>query len=99
MSINANLNKMKRRMTRLDLDSILNLVGLIRKRSVRFALLPALALVTAGVAVGVGIGMLVAPKSGRALRRQAEHKVSDLKERIQSEADRFRSEASESATP
>jgi hypothetical protein len=60
----------------LDKDDLLELVGLESRRSSAEKLVPALALFGTGVLVGVGLGLLLAPKPGRELR-------SDLKQRLQ----------------
>jgi hypothetical protein len=60
----------------LDKDDLLEYVGLqTRKGAVDF-LVPTLAAFGVGVLVGAGVGLLLAPKSGAALR-------DDLRQRIQ----------------
>jgi hypothetical protein len=50
------------------IDDVLALMGVARKRSSLGAMLPSLALIAAGAAVGAGVGLVFAPSSGRHLR-------------------------------
>lgn len=76
----------------LEKDDLLELVGLESRRSSAEKLVPALALFGTGVLVGVGLGLLLAPKPGRELR-------SDLKHRLQkSEANGAKGEVAPAAT-
>ncbi len=59
----------------LDKEELLDMVGLESRRSTGDKLVPALALFGAGVLVGVGLGLMLAPKPGRELR-------DDLKSRL-----------------
>lgn len=59
----------------LDKDDLLDMVGLESRRSTTERVMPALALFGAGVLVGVGIGLMLAPKPGAQLR-------DDLKARL-----------------
>ena len=52
----------------LDKEDLLDMVGLESRRSQTEKLVPALALFGAGVLVGVGLGLMLAPKPGRELR-------------------------------
>ena len=54
----------------VDKDELLELVGLESRRSSAERMLPALALFGAGVLVGVGLGLMLAPRPGRELRGQ-----------------------------
>lgn len=65
----------------IDKDDILAALGLQTKRSGAELLLPVLGLFSAGILVGVGIGMLAAPKSGRELRKGLGKQVGDLRQR------------------
>jgi hypothetical protein len=60
-----------------DKDDVLDLIGLQSRRTAVDWILPSLGLFGAGLVVGAGLGMLLAPKSGRELRE-------DLRLRIQS---------------
>jgi hypothetical protein len=52
----------------MDKDDLLNLVGLESKRSMADAVVPTLTAFSVGVLVGVGVGLLLAPKPGSELR-------------------------------
>lgn len=52
----------------LNRDQILSQFGLQTRKTARDYLLPAVGLVTAGAAVGAGVALLFAPKSGKAMR-------------------------------
>jgi hypothetical protein len=72
-----------------DLSDVLDSVGLARKRTVIGVMLPALAFVAAGAALGVGAGLFFAPASGRRLRNDLRQGVSgrlgEIRARIQKE--------------
>jgi hypothetical protein len=63
-------------------DDLLATVGLERRRSLLEQLGPALGAFTAGVAVGAGIGVLLAPSSGDELRQQLLDRANRMSDRI-----------------
>jgi hypothetical protein len=65
---------------KLEKDDLLNLIGLETRKETTDYLLPALGAFTVGVLVGVGVGVLLAPKPGQDLR-------TDLRNRFQSGQD------------
>ena len=67
-----NLDKLKS----LDKDDLLNALGLETRRSTGESLLTGFALFGVGLLVGAGVGLLVAPSTGRELR-------SDINKRLQ----------------
>jgi len=69
------LKDLKRRMPDMDKDDLLELLGVESRRSTAEKMVPALALFGAGVLVGVGLGMMLAPKSGAALRQDVRDKL------------------------
>lgn len=75
MSGAATVLKAIRKLADVDRDDVLELVGLEERRSTSDKMVPALALFGAGVLVGVGVGLLLAPKPGKQLR-------SDVKQRL-----------------
>lgn len=66
---------LKKRLPDVDRDDLLDLIGLEVQRSTSERLVPALAIFGAGVLVGVGLGLMLAPKAGSELR-------DDLRERL-----------------
>ncbi len=69
-------------------DPLLQLVRLERRRSLAEAWLPAAALVVFGVAVGAGVGLMLAPSSGRRLRQDVGDRLGQIKNRVAGEARR-----------
>ena len=61
----------------LDRDDMLEVLGLQSRRSAADYILPTVGIFSVGLLVGAGLGLLLAPKSGREL-------VEDLKTRLQS---------------
>lgn len=59
---------LKKSLPDFDRDDLLDMVGLESRRSTAEKMVPALALFGAGVLVGVGLGLMLAPKPGRELR-------------------------------
>lgn len=59
----------------LGKDDLLNLLGLETKRSNGDFILPALAVFGVGALVGVGVGMLLAPRTGKDLRQDISHRL------------------------
>ncbi len=62
---------------KIDKDDVLNLIGLETRKDATEYLLPALGAFTVGVLLGVGVGLMLAPKPGAELR-------NDLRNRFQS---------------
>lgn len=65
---------------KLEKDDLLNLIGLETRKDTTDYLLPALGAFTVGVLLGVGVGLMLAPKPGNELR-------NDLRNRLQSAQD------------
>lgn len=66
---------LKHRIPDVDRDDLMGAVGLESRRSTAEKIVPALAIFGAGVILGVGIGMMMAPKAGSELR-------SDIRSRL-----------------
>jgi hypothetical protein len=66
---------LRKNLPEVDKDDILEMVGLESRRSSAERMVPALALFGAGVLLGVGLGLMLAPKPGRELR-------DDLRDRL-----------------
>ncbi len=54
----------------LDRERMLEMIGLERRRNAAQRVLPIVALFGVGIVVGVGVGMMVAPRTGRELRQE-----------------------------
>jgi hypothetical protein len=67
---------------RMDRDDLLELVGLQTRREPTDWLLPALGIFGAGLVVGAGLGLLLAPKAGRELREDLRHRVQSGAEAV-----------------
>lgn len=59
-----------------DKDRVLEMIGVEPRRSAARKIIPSFALFGVGVLLGVGVGVLVAPRPGRELR-------ADLKEKLE----------------
>ncbi len=64
-------------------DQLVHNLGLDRQVRTMDTLLPALGIFSAGLLAGVGLGLLLAPKSGRELRHDISSGIHDLGERSQ----------------
>jgi hypothetical protein len=69
-----------------DIDDALDLVGLIRRRSIARAVLPAVGFLTLGAAIGAGVGLMLAPSSGRRLRQDVGDRLDQIREKMKTEA-------------
>jgi len=81
-----NVRKLRHAMD-FDVDDALELVGLARRRSALAMIASIIGVLAAGVAVGAGLGLFLAPRSGRELRREAGGKMNDIRERLRGEDD------------
>jgi hypothetical protein len=88
MSIQRQVRSMRRYANDLDMDDLLELIGLQRRRTAWAYVLPVMGVVGAGMLVGAGLGLLFAPTPGRLMRREAGSKVKEVKERIRGAAER-----------
>ncbi len=69
----------------LSLDAVLDKIGLQQKRTGASLILPVVGIFAAGALVGGLLGLLFAPRSGRALRAQIKDKVGHVRGRVQEE--------------
>ncbi len=60
-------------------DDVLEAMGLQPRKSAMDLVLPAAGLFATGILVGVGLGMMFAPKPGSDLRRDIGHKFSHMR--------------------
>lgn len=65
-----------------DVDDVLGLVGLERRRSLSEVALPALGCALVGAVVGAGIGLMLAPSSGRRLRQEMGERVDRIRDKM-----------------
>ncbi|HEY8208620.1 MAG TPA: YtxH domain-containing protein [Myxococcaceae bacterium] len=69
------MNNYLKALRNMDKDDLLNVIGLEAKRSTADAVVPTLTAFSVGVLVGVGIGLLLAPKPGSELREDLRNKL------------------------
>ncbi len=69
-----------------DADDVLQLIGLVRRRRFVEAMIPAIGFVALGAAIGAGVGLMLAPSSGRRLRQDVSDRLDQIRERIAREA-------------
>lgn len=89
--------RIKKVMRGYDLDDALHLIGM-RRRSAMAVFLPAIGLLAAGAAIGAGIGLALAPSSGRRLRQDLGGRLDQLRERVRRDA-QSHSHANATSTP
>ncbi len=82
-------DSMKQSLRDFDREHMMDLIGMERRRTTAERAVPIIAFFGVGILVGVGIGLMTAPRSGSDLR-------SDLKDKFQSAVPRA-AEAIESA--
>lgn len=70
------MNSYLKALRNMDKDDVLNLVGLESKRTMADAVVPTLTAFSVGVLVGVGIGLLLAPKPGSELREDLRNRLN-----------------------
>jgi hypothetical protein len=75
-----------RKILSYDIDDVLDLVGLHRRRSAIGVILPAIGLVAFGAAIGAGVGLMFAPSSGRRLRQGVSERIDQMREKVKVEA-------------
>jgi hypothetical protein len=68
-------------------DDILAALGLERRRNVLDYVLPAVSYFAVGLAVGAGVTLLVAPKTGRQMRRELSEKVRNAGSQLSTAAE------------
>jgi hypothetical protein len=69
-----------------DLDDILHLANLQRRRSMTAFMVPAALFMVFGAALGAGLGLILAPASGRRLRQEMGDRFDQIREKVKSEA-------------
>lgn len=76
------LKNLRRSLSDLDSDDVLEKLGLESRRSAVDKVMPALAIFGAGVLVGVGLGLILAPKSGSEFRGELQSQLKRARSRI-----------------
>jgi hypothetical protein len=79
---------MIKKATGLDVDDVLELIGLERRSSFLGSFMSAVGLLALGAAVGAGIGLAFAPSSGQRLRQDVGGKLDKIRERVMTETER-----------
>jgi gas vesicle protein len=74
-----------RRLLGYDIDDILEIVGLQRRRAVVGAF-TVVGLVAVGAVIGAGVGLMFAPSSGRRLRQDVSERLDQMREKMKVEA-------------
>lgn len=91
----VNLNSLKK----MDKDDLLNLIGLETRRDTTDELLPVLGAFAAGVLVGAGLGLLLAPKPGNQLRDDLKQRLASGQEYLTNAVGRGGDNAEQQGTP
>jgi hypothetical protein len=71
-----------RAMRKLEMNDVLGTVGLERRRGASERVLPALGLITIGIAAGAVCALFLAPSSGRELRQRVTREIGEAKRRV-----------------
>ena len=66
---------------RVNKDDVLAALGLEKKSAATDYVLPSLGIFGLGMVVGAGLGLLLAPRTGRATRREIGKKIEGVAER------------------
>lgn len=67
-------------------DDIIRALGLQQRRHVSSDLAPSLALFGAGLLVGAGLALLLAPTTGRELREEITDRANELRDKVSTAA-------------
>lgn len=73
-------------LSRFDRDDLLETLGLERKPNTVEQVMPALAIFGAGVLVGVGLGMIFAPRAGSELRSELQSQFKRVEQKVRANA-------------
>ncbi len=75
---------------KVDKDDILAALGLQTKDEATDYVLPALGIFGAGLLVGAGLGLLMAPRTGRAMRKELGRRVDKVTDRAKTALEEVR---------
>jgi hypothetical protein len=73
----------------LSTSDVLSALGLERRRTPIDVIIPAAGLFFAGLMVGAGVALLVAPKSGRETRNELKGRATNIRHRLSESAGEF----------
>lgn len=76
------LKNLKNTLSNFDRDDVLEAIGLERKHTTVEQVMPALAIFGAGVLVGVGLGMIFAPRAGSELRGELQSQFKRVEQKV-----------------
>ncbi len=76
----------------ISTDDVLSALGLRRQATGFARVLPPLGYFAAGILCGAGVGLLLAPRSGRDTRRQLKSKAQNLTQRVGAAAEEMAAE-------
>ena len=81
------LKNLKDTLSHFDRDELLETLGLERKHSAAQTVMPALAIFGAGVLVGVGLGIIFAPKAGAEMRGELQSQFKKVEQKVRGNSD------------
>jgi hypothetical protein len=76
------LKNLKNTLSHFDRDDVLESLGLERKHSAAEQVMPALAIFGAGVLVGVGLGIIFAPRAGSEIRGELQSQFKRVEQKV-----------------
>jgi hypothetical protein len=76
------MKNLRRALSDIDSDDVLEKLGLEGRRTTVDKVMPALAIFGAGVLVGVGIGLILAPKPGSELRGELQSQLKKAQQKM-----------------
>ncbi len=71
------LKDLRKQLSALEKDDILKVFGVEERRSAADYILPAVGMFSVGLLVGAGLGLMLAPKSGRELRQDLQNRLGN----------------------
>lgn len=89
----SDLKDLKKELSRMDKDDVLELIGLETRKGATDYLLPAIGAFSVGLLLGTGLGLLIAPKPGAQLRDDLRSRLQEGQEALTNAATQARTEA------
>ena len=81
-----NLKDLRSSLSDFDRDDVLDAIGLERKHSTVETVVPAMAIFGAGVLVGVGLGLIFAPRAGSEIRGELQSQFKRVEQKVRATA-------------